>query len=630
MKEQEEFQLVQAVTTFLRENAAYAKKLSDALQNDRLSQIEKNEISGLLDQGILICKDGVLQFANDPIKNIFDAFKQISEVGADNFLQGKRRVHIVKEHVIILNTVYSMDFILFMETVTKEKFWGAYPAFCQALMFIDINTEHFLKALYNIIRLSENDFLGGEIYTALSKLGKTQPSIAEKIAENVLVSQDPKLLSFVPALYEGLSHSLDADEIFERATVLANNADPEYQKIGILALALINYEGSASKEALLQKTENILSSKLDIQNTQVLPAAAQSYSQLIDIIPSARKKLSEISKTDDARTLYSISILLNKVNFETDYRWCEHILLELAKVKPQYTGILDRISFFLGNRIGDHPEMILNFFERWIMYDHNQAQDIDKFRHLFSKMMASNKPFFWTLVTKWLMDERLQFQLALAAILREFYVSGVKEILLDKPIVSGLSFDSLKILIFRILGFVINKEHLETMVYSVLELAPRSNNAQQLIINAYVQYIVYNYPGTIEFLKKKENKANDYEKKAIAKICKSWNQYIRELRKLPRLNELKASDERQIAYMKMQSKIFSKGFYENQEESLLGMFRHVDLKGGEHMFSKTKDGYSQKTKLGLIETGGELPRGEFIDPVGQARLRFFWKTMQRK
>lgn len=67
-----------------------------------------------------------------------------------------------------------------------------------------------LGQLYNILRVTENDLLRGEIYTSLSKLGKTQPSIAEKLAEDVLASHDPKLLSFIPAMYQGLSHAVGA------------------------------------------------------------------------------------------------------------------------------------------------------------------------------------------------------------------------------------------------------------------------------------------------------------------------------------------------------------------------------------------------------------------------------------
>lgn len=631
MNDQQEFVLVRKVTAFIVKNIDLANRVIGTVNGDSSSDVlNTEEISRLTHEGILVEANGSLQFSDATSKNLFTAFQDVHRVGADNFLQGERLGRVRREHVIILNRAYSVDFILFMSSLTKTKFWGVYHSWCHALPFLDINMEPFVKALYNILELTANDLLGGEIYSSLSKLGKVQSSLSDSLSSDLLASRDPKLLSFIPRLYEGLSHTLGADEIFARASALADSDDPEYQKIGVLSLAFIHYEGSANKDLLLQKTESMLTSRLDLQNTQVLPAFSQSFSHLLDKIPSAREKLLAIAGTDDPQTLYSISILLNKVNFENDRQWCEKILYELAKVKPEHKGILDRIVFWLDDRTVDHPQVILDFFERWMKYDHNQGQDIEKFKHLFSKIMATNKIFLWTLVTKWLLDERIKFQLALAAILREFYVSGVKEILLDKAIVSGLSFDDVKILIFRILGFVINKEHLETMVYSALELAAQSKNIQQLIINAYVQYIVYNFPGTIEFLKSKEGNANSYERKAIAEICKSWNQYIRQLRKLPRLNELKASDERQIAYMKMQATTFSKGFYKNQEGSLLSMFRHVDLKGGEYMFMKTKDGYSQKSKLGVIETGGELPRGEFIDPVGQARLRFFWKTMQRK
>jgi len=630
MNGHEELGFVKSVTTFITGNIDLSKRLVAHVNRSNDSEIlTSEEISRVTHDGILVEHNGSLQFPSIISKNLFTAFQEIHQVGVDNFLQGERLVRVGREHIIILNRVYSVDFNLIVASATKEKFWSIYYSYCKALMLLETNTQDFCKALHNILRLTENDMLGGEIYGSLSELGKLQPQSAEKIAADILSSSDPKLLSFIPALYQGLSYSVGADDIFNRAASLAADSDPEYQKIGILSLALIHYESSPNKHVLLINTENILS-KLDIQNISILPAIAQSYSNLIDKVPTARERLAEISKTDDPQTLYSISILLNKIKIEDDWQWCEQILYELAKVKPEHKGILDRIVFWLDDRTVDHSDLILNFFERWMMYDHNLPQDIEKFKHLFSKIMATNKAFLWTLVTKWLIDERLKFQMSLAEILREFYVSGVKEILLDRSIVSGLSFDEVKILVFRILGFVINKEHLQSMVYSVLEFTPQSKEVQQLIISAYVQYIVYNYPGTIEFLKGKEANANPYEKKAIAGICKSWNRYIRQLRKLPRLNELKASDERQIAHMKMQSKIFSKGFHKSQEGSLLNLFRHIDLKGGEYMFHRTKDGYSQKSKLGVIEAGGELPRGEFIDPVGQARLRFFWKTMQRK
>src|SRR5690606_10951762 len=97
---------------------------------------------------------------------------------------------------------------------------------------------------------------------------------------------------------------------------------------------------------------------------------------------------------------------------------------------------------------------------------------------------------------------------------------------------------------------------------------------------------------------------------------------------LPLMKEFSPSEDRLKIYNKIQSKIFSKSFEKNENErnSLASMFPTVIFRTGKSMFTKFEGQYSDKLTPALISHRTEMPRGEFIDPIGQAKKRLMWQN----
>lgn len=63
----------------------------------------------------------------------------------------------------------------------------------------------------------------------------------------------------------------------------------------------------------------------------------------------------------------------------------------------------------------------------------------------------------------------------------------------------------------------------------------------------------------------------------------------------------------------------------NKQSPLLSMIPMVPLKYGRAFFMELEGSFTALSHLGSVSTQWERPRGEFIDPLGQAHQRMWWQ-----
>lgn len=83
---------------------------------------------------------------------------------------------------------------------------------------------------------------------------------------------------------------------------------------------------------------------------------------------------------------------------------------------------------------------------------------------------------------------------------------------------------------------------------------------------------------------------------------------------------------------KIQNKKLNKSYDQNNEDrnSFLNMLTPLHLRAGKTAFGKFEGEYSAPMQPQLISHSAEMPRGEFIDPTGQALFRIKCKIFRRR
>lgn len=85
-------------------------------------------------------------------------------------------------------------------------------------------------------------------------------------------------------------------------------------------------------------------------------------------------------------------------------------------------------------------------------------------------------------------------------------------------------------------------------------------------------------------------------------------------------------------YDKIQSKKFNKSYKESEAKSpsFFNTLKTINYRTGKSIFAKFEGKYTEKMTPALISHSGEMPRGEFIDPIGQKKERLLWQNFKRR
>lgn len=182
------------------------------------------------------------------------------------------------------------------------------------------------------------------------------------------------------------------------------------------------------------------------------------------------------------------------------------------------------------------------------------------------------------------------------------------------------------------MGFVYDKDLASSLLFSILESKSNIEETVNLIKKAYFGFLIFNYYSVQEYLKGKKKGATKRIRGIIDEICDTSNQYYDAFGNLPIMNEFSPSEIRMNHFNNVQSKLFSKSFEENKggQNSFLDMVTTINFRTGKSSFAKFEGQYSDMMTPKLISHSTEMPRGEFIDRVGQLKLRLIWQNQSRR
>jgi len=540
------------------------------------------------------------------------------------------------------HNIYNMDVVKRVGELCAEQkdCFNLLHAFAETLPKLKVEAKSLKKSLGAIEPTIRNDLAGIEIYDSVERLCELHTDTANTLYQELVSGKKGVLTGFIVSVIKGMAKT-DFKQGYAKALSLLESNSTNLVSVGIIALGSLYYSDS-SRDKYLQKTLKLYHKMISKRNTIVISSLVKGYGRLLKYTDEPKEQLSKLSETKNPEILYEIAVvLLLNAELRKHETWFEKALLNLAGIDSKYARITNKIDSVLSRISKENADLVMRFWEAWSVcrnYAESEQEKLTVFRISVSSIVRECFEKVREYYTKWLNSDEHKLHLAASDLISEccHHKKRIPSITLelDHNIVQVMSNRDIIYVIFKILGYVsINPEALCNLVFSVIDAGCKDKMVTDYVVVAFRDYIVYNYAGTtIDFLKVRAKSENKFAAKIANKIKKQIEIHHQALKKLTNLRELQPPPRRVHEMEQAKAKHFGKQIYEGaKKQSVFFQFcKEVPLKAGSSFFMERDGKFSGKTELMPISHSMEYPRGEILDPVGQAFSRLEWRNLKRK
>ncbi|HNP34070.1 MAG TPA: hypothetical protein PKN96_12325, partial [Flavobacterium sp.] len=233
-------------------------------------------------------------------------------------------------------------------------------------------------------------------------------------------------------------------------------------------------------------------------------------------------------------------------------------------------------------------------------------------------------------------NDNPNFHVAVSKIISNFSGDNELRFELDKEVINSLTTPDVEFILYKLLGYFYPKEQLESLTFSITNfIGSGSISIANLYLDGYCNFILYNYPSSIKYLREKKQGATDLQLQVINAV-EQFNEASDKNRKA-KPKELSHSPERlQILFNQTNQGLN----LENQkskfkEASFLDMVKKVDLKTGDAFFTRGETGlqtllnFKNRSRMSIVSANFEMPIGVITDPTGMEYRKFLWRIFKR-
>lgn len=514
-------------------------------------------------------------------------------------------------------------------TYFQKLKWDFYKAL-PYLNSLSSNVYDLLKFLL----INEADHYISQIANAIGDLSSMQSEIGVELLEYIDIETDEKIKRITPAILIGLT-SARGSSFTLPLIILKLQSNHEYDvKNALFILSRFNFseEDWVNYGKVIAEHLDLLENSFNENYKTLLPDV---YVQHIKLLLSAKEHLIEYSKSDNPQYQLAMSNIMwfrgENLHGES---WFETALLNSSKWDYLKPDIANNMKFCLLGLIKKNAPLSIKYLTAWIANKNNSILQIQIFNDDISTLFGDNQELMEEWLTISFKSPDIRFHQAMSIVISNLWVDGLRYPSLSKKILDNCSFWDIKYILYKIMANVHSKESLESLVFSILKKEPSNEPFPELIANAFIQYISYNYGGTYSFLKEKEATANDVEKYVIKRVTENYDRYFRYIKEIGHIQELKWQTKKGVSFtqrkMKRMSNEMRKSMEKTEENSIRSLFRTVNLKGGKKFFSKYEGVYTQPAEMKDFGSSFEMPRGEMIDPIRERLNMIGWNNYKIK
>ena len=518
----------------------------------------------------------------------------------------------------------SLEFLKILKggVTDKHQFWRDIDAFCTENKVQDVVL--FVSCFSIINELFKTDYASGQFYTWLEKYAESNPEIAKEIKLEIEKNPSRDTYEFWASIVFGLQKQGDCfeNEIIENI----KSTDGYKVSAGFRAATIIqpnDIKSFCSNIDALIDLNRFRELFEDIDWAYLM----NYFTRHLQVFPKYEKRIQELFKIE---SVFISSALVRALHSYIELDKNEELfylsLKKLASTPLEYSGIYNSINHSLDKFSESNPEVIKYFLENWIECHLPEASGMQALEHLLNDFLKKNPKYFHNLISKWLLESH-KHGLAVQYVISEIRADR-NDVQLDDVWLKDLKENDCLLLALRVIGFAWDKDVAYTMLLQILESNLDSQEVIDHTATLIYSELLLNYPSLIERLKKEEPSNKKY-RSIISQIAERADEYFNRLSNLPVFDEFKPSDKRLAYYNKIQFKGIGGEALENKKPSFLDFVDKIQLRAGKGSFSKTEYGYSEVMEPKRISHSMEMPRLEFIDPIGQQAKRLHFRYISK-
>lgn len=522
----------------------------------------------------------------------------------------------------------------FLEDINSGKkiklLWQECKKFCEDIESVDDSL--LLSSLEKLLVVLKKNHSTRQFQSALEKLAKNDQKRGENLYNNILKTKSSNSLPLLASLLVGI-YSSCTESAIRKIRDLVDSDEENLKVIGLESIAKIDLSKDKAPKEFIKWIDNKLLVYAKKNNKEKL---------LVSTFIVARVQRKQLDKAEEAIDILSsktqtlikaelFSYLAYNLDLDTEIDLVEKHIYKLLNIELEYKGLYSQLSHFLESLVAKNINLVVDFLTQWILQNIEIARKIQLFAYVINTIYDEHYVEFQKVFTQWLNRDEPNFHIAIFEMNRVGEIRDIGHLELCEKLIQSYTIYDIEYITFKILAYVYDKDTSLNIVYSILRVKYEDKELSRFLSDVFIDYFIFNYYSAIDFLEEKAKSAPAKLKKIIKTIISEGQKSYASHSDLKILKEFHPSEKRLNHFNKIRSKKFQKSFKEtnNDRNSFLSMAKNLYFRTGKSSFAKFRGEYSKEMTPALISHSGELPRGEFIDPVGQAKLRLQWQNFKR-
>jgi len=509
------------------------------------------------------------------------------------------------------------------------EFWQDFHEYCKEF---DIpNKKTFVELLPLISNRIKNDMAGYSIYESLRKFTSEKPNDAIEVLHMIEEDGNPEIFEFSTAILGGLSQSKTDYPYQDKILSLIKSSNEDETHLGINAAYQTVIKDQKKELDFLNKIQDSIKKVAERNSKKSLGIITRFYNKHLKKIDDAKEIIIKLLQLKNVDVQNEVARSLNEeFRIDDDIEYFKNCLSLLSFTDVKYTGIYNMIKYRLKEVIVSHPDIIVEFINHWIVNNKKNLKGVSVLEGIVQELYFNHPKTIKKLFLDWLNSDSSIYKHALPFVISDLN-SKVDTIGLPKESLKDLSETDSLYTVFMIVGYILDRKYASEMLYNILEVKYDSARLRNHIATLFVKYLIINYYSVTEILKNKRKSANKIIKSVIDQIIAASENYYQQVSELESINEFEPSDKRMQYFLKQQNIQMQKlmDSSDRKRDSFLDMLTNVNLRAGKSFFSKYRGEYSQESEMQSFRSSFEVARVQYIDEIGQEKLRLMWQNMKR-
>lgn len=631
--------------------------LSEITVSSNVNEDDDKFLKSALEQNILIsCNEGY-KHASETVYQFFWAAQYLaqncdiySEESLKKFVSGKLLksdeelsralgggVYICL-FILILNRIYGVNMSrVISELQGKRSFFGVYYA--EVLEYIVGDDNDLAEALI----LSTPDIKASSNYISIHEAVRSATAKKPTLGFAIISKCDDfrKQEMFVPDAFYGITfHSgMEVSRSIIDDFKSRNTEESLRIVVGcIRKLAIDKCLLEANENSILNILDSISRSVSDVLNGDMVVA----YGNCSVFSKKSRQRIDDLRRnyySDNVILKFTFVLYFTEKHLFND-EWFVASLKSLNDLNLLPTESYHHIGHILFEYIKrNNTDFVYNYLEKFFLSKNFNKENVKGLQNFIANVLSLDigRSLMLLWITRWFCGDHDHHHIAASEVCVILEECKIDYLELDVNFLDTLSINDVSFALHKVLGYVLVKNQLESLVFSFTNYKGGTNTAiNNLVIKAFCEYIVYNYKSTLDYLIALKPASSDIQRQIIS-IIEDYYEKILEPKSDPPL-ELGPSMERLAILMNKYRKDFSGDSKKRKfdQPSFLDDIKTIDVKLGCGFFSRgstvseTLNYFEQNGKMQHFSTSMEIPIELITDPIQWHYQRILWRRLKKQ